>query len=98
VPIVSLLIQVATHSPCYPRIKPDSFWTDKDLRTRDGEELAHFFDERTEWVDQRFTEKGWAQYSFHLDAWEPVLDSRTEFTHGDSLVSYLDAIANIFAE
>jgi hypothetical protein len=92
---IEILIDIPTHSPCYPLLHPDGFWTEKALRTRDGKKIRNFFPKDSH---PTFREENWGKFSFHVKSWNPVTNPLAPFTRGDSLISYLNAIAALFQE
>ncbi len=93
---VQILIDIPTHSPGYPQISPDWFWIDEDLRTKNGKEIKNLQFNDSIPQHQKYRMKGWAHFSFHLRSWNPKSGRGTEFTRGDSLVSFLRAIEGMF--
>jgi hypothetical protein len=90
---VSILINIPSGTPGYPHLPPSWFWTDKDLKTSDGRDLAHFFpaDGKSEYAD-----KGWGHFCLKMKTWQPRTD--IFFAQGHSLISFLEALEVAFHE
>src|SRR5437016_6200366 len=44
---VEILLDVPSDTPGYPQVAPTWFLTDRDLKTRDGRSINHFFTSRS---------------------------------------------------
>lgn len=92
--VVSILIDIPTGVPGYPSVAPQWFWTNKSLRTSDGQPIGHFFVNHAD--DQRYANQGWGHFCIHVNEWRPAPGNR--WTHGHSLVTYLDLIRMVFRD
>ncbi len=94
---VEILIDVPYGNPGYPRVPPEWFWTDRDLRADDGRPIGHFFPEASSsYTDRMYVDKGWGHFCVHVPGWRAANGIRLQ--DGHTLVSYLDLIAMIFRD
>jgi hypothetical protein len=68
---VEILLDVPSGTPGYPQVAPTWFWTDCDLKTRDGQSINHFFTSRLSYADSQYLEKGWGHFCIHVQSWCP---------------------------
>lgn len=87
---VELLLDVPHASPGYPQIAPTWFWTDRDLATKDGRSIKHFFISGSSHADNIHLDKGWGHYCVHVRSWHP--SSGFAITQGDSFLTYVELI------
>lgn len=78
----------------YPHMPPDGFYIDRFLRTRNGQQVDHYFEERSR--HNPYAGKGWGWFCIHLDrgAWRPTGD----VLHGDNLLKLTALIRAILTE
>jgi hypothetical protein len=92
--VVSILIDIPDGIPGYPSRAPEWFWTNKSLRTGDGQPIGHFFTNNAN--DAKYAADGWGHFCVHLNEWSPR--SGANWTSGHSLVTYLNLIRMIFRD
>jgi len=58
----------------YPHVPPEGFYIDRFLRTRSGQQVDHYFEERGHY--NPYADKGWGWFCIHLErgAWRPTAD------------------------
>jgi hypothetical protein len=93
-PFVELLLDIPQGTPGYPWVAPSWFWTDSDLRTREGHSIQHFFITGSSHADLQHLEKGWGHFCIHVKSWRP--SPGRAITRGDSLLTYVEAIRRVF--
>ncbi len=78
----------------YPHVPPDGFYIDRFLRTRSGQRVDHYFEERERY--NPYADKGWGWFCIHLHrgAWRPTSD----VLHGDNLLKLAALIRAILTE
>lgn len=95
--IVELLIDIPHATPGgYPSIAPQWFWTNDDLRTKNGKSIGHFFTQSTTFVDQGHRENNWGHFCLHVNYWQPSGGSNLRAGH--SLLTYVDLIGAVFRD
>jgi hypothetical protein len=91
---VELLLDIPHGTPGYPQVAPSWFWTDGDLRTREGQPIQHFFISDSSHADAQHLEKGWGHFCVHVTSWRPA--AVYALTRGDSLLTYAELIRVVF--
>jgi hypothetical protein len=92
---VEILIDIPWGVPGYPSIAPKWFWTDRDLQTRDGRDIGHFFAAAgSGQVDKLYLDKDWGHFCVYLRSWRP--SSGNAIQTGHNLLTYLALIDTVF--
>ena len=78
----------------YPHVPPDGFYIDRFLRTRRGQRIDHYFEERGTY--NPYADKGWGWFCIHPNrgAWRPTSD----LIGGDNLFKLTALIRAILTE
>jgi len=87
---VALLLDVPHGTPGYPQVSPTWFWTDRNLKTREGKPINHFFISASSHANPRYLEKGWGHFCVHVKSWHPA--SGKNLLRGDSFLTYIELI------
>ena len=91
---VQILVDIPNGNPDYPSVPPKWFWTFKDLKTRNGKSLDHFFIDGSSNADPQYLKKGWGHFCIYVNNWKPT--PANDLARGHSLVSYLEMISFVF--
>lgn len=90
---VGILIDIPVVGLGYPHVAPQWFWTSRDLKTRDGAGIGHFFSAGSN-SNSEYERQGWAHFCIHVNIWKPAGGS--DLRQGHSLLTYLDLINTVF--